>query len=114
MNTSRPRYPSDLTDRQWHRAECVLPERRHLGRPRSHALRDVVDAINYRWETGCPWRMLPHDYPPWGTVYAYFRAWQRRGVLSRLRDTLLRRDRRERAFERLNPQRNPNEANTPS
>lgn len=87
--TRRMRYPSDLTEGQWERLKDLLPPEPTVGRHRSIDLRDVANAINYRWETGCVWRMLPHDFPPWGTVYAYFRSWQRAGVIRQLRDLLL-------------------------
>jgi len=90
---SRHRYPSDLTQNQWEIVAplCVLEERSSRGRPRSSSLRDVIDALNYRWTTGCSWRMLPHDYPAWQTVYWYFRQWQRTGQLRTLREALQRR-----------------------
>jgi transposase len=87
----RARYPSDLSERQWERVSPLIPPALPVGRPRAHRLRDVVDAINYRWETGCVWRMLPHDFPPWPTVYTYYRRWQRDGVLRQVRETLVRR-----------------------
>lgn len=83
------RYPSDLSDAQWSRLQAVLPAARSVGRHRSVEPRDIANAINYRWETGCVWRMMPHDFPPWGTVYAYFRLWQRAGVIRHLREILL-------------------------
>jgi transposase len=86
----RPRYPSDLSEGQWERVSPLIPAARPIGRPRAHPLRDVVDAINYRWETGCVWRMLPHDFPPWPTVYTYYRAWQRQGVLRQVREAIVR------------------------
>jgi transposase len=89
-NPLRPKYPSDLNDQQWSVISPVLKRTTTVGRPRQHELRDVLDAINYRWQTGCVWRMLPHDFPPWATVYSYFRDWQRRGVLRHIRETLLR------------------------
>jgi len=92
----RPRYPSDLTERQWGRVERLLPTASRVGRPRGHSLRNVLDAINYRWETGCTWRMLPHDFPPWGTVYTYFRTWQRAGILKQVREALICRKPRKR------------------
>lgn len=82
-------YPSDLTDTQWLRLEPLVPKERPVGRHRSVSPREIANAINYRWETGCVWRMLPHDFPPWGTVYAYFRDWQRAGVVRHLRDILM-------------------------
>jgi putative transposase len=69
-------YPSDLTDRQWARLEPHLPEARPGGRPRSVDVREVVDAILYVLRNGIIWRALPHDFPPWPTVYWYFRRWR--------------------------------------
>lgn len=87
----RRSYPSDLTERQWRKVHPLLPPPPvRPGRPRETDLREVLSAINYRWTTGCPWRMLPHDFPPWGTVYTYFRQWDRAGVLTDLRLQLLR------------------------
>lgn len=62
------------------------------GRPRVVSMREVVNAMNYRWRTGCTWRMLPHDFPAWATVYAYFRQWRRDGRLPELRALLLERE----------------------
>lgn len=90
MNDRR-RYPSDLTDVQWREVALLLPTEHPLGRQRTTNLREVVNAINYRWNTGCTWRMLPHDFPPWGTIYAYYRRWLRDGTLGEVRDVLLRR-----------------------
>lgn len=89
----RRAYPSDLSDHQWQRISPIVDRGKKLGRPRVHALREIVDAINYRWQTGCVWRMLPHDFPPWETVYSHFRDWQRRGLLRSIRETVLRPDR---------------------
>ena len=80
---TRERYPSDLSDKQWRMIEILIPPERDRGRHRSTDLREVVNGINYRWSTGCVWRMLPHDSPPWATVYTYFRRWQGEGTLSR-------------------------------
>jgi transposase len=91
---TRRRYPSDLSERQWDLVSGLLTKSEPtVGRPRQYPLRDVVDAVNYRWETGCVWRMLPHDFPPWATVYRYFRYWQRRGLLAPLRAAALHRGR---------------------
>jgi len=101
----RRRYPSDITDEQWRRIEHRLSARHNLprhnrGRYRTTDLREVVNAINYRWTTGCVWRMLPHDFPHWATVYTYFRRWQQDGTLPALRDELLRPKRRAGASSR--------------
>src|SRR5215213_9333006 len=85
---SRRRYPSDLTDAQWRLLEPMLPVGKPGGRPRKHDLRDIMDAIRYVLRGGIAWRALPHEYPPWPTVYGYFRAWQRDGTWERRNDEL--------------------------
>ena len=81
-------YPSDMTDAQWSYLEPLLPAVRPGGRPRAHPLREIVDAIRYVLRTGCQWRALPHEYPPWQTVYHDFRAWRIDGTWERLNDEL--------------------------
>jgi putative transposase len=85
---SRPRYPSDLTDRQWAHLEPLLPPPKPGGRPRSTDIREVVDAIRYVLRNGIVWRALPHDFPPWETVYSYFSTWRRAGVWEQAHDAL--------------------------
>lgn len=82
--TSRPRYPSDLTERQWARLRQIL----QLDLT-DQLTAECLQAIQYRWTTGCSWRMLPHDFPAWRTVYRQYRAWQRSGQLRQIRETLL-------------------------
>jgi len=82
------RYPSDLTDEQWQVVEPMLPLPKWLGRPEKHPRRDIVDAILYVVRTGCAWRYLPVDFPPWQTVYWYFHRFNERGVTERLVDEL--------------------------
>lgn len=86
----RRRYPSDISDRAWGRMAPRLPPDPPRGRKRSTDVREVVNGINYRWTTGCTWRMLPHDFPPWETIYGYFRRWMRDGTLRQLREMLIR------------------------
>jgi putative transposase len=74
------RYPSDLTDAQWALLEPWIPPARPGGRPRKTTMREVVNAIFYLTREGCSWRALPHDFPPWKTVYNYFEAWQQDGT----------------------------------
>ena len=69
--TPRQRYPTDLTDAQWAVLEPLIPAAKPGGRPRSADLRAIVDAILYHVRNGGTWRSLPHDYPPWKTVYHY-------------------------------------------
>jgi transposase len=81
-------YPSDLSDVQWARLEPLLqmPRRgRHAGgRPRKYPLRRVVDAVLYVVKTGCQWRQLPTDFPPWKSVHEDFRRWCRVGLWQRV------------------------------
>src|SRR5665213_3101746 len=85
-------YPSDLTDVQWGKLEPLLLERpreRHSGgRPRKYELRRVADAMLYIVKTGCQWRQLPIDFPPWKTVHEQFRSWRDSGVWERIGKTL--------------------------
>lgn len=81
-------YPTDLTDDQYALIASLLPPAKPGGRPRSVDLRDVLDAIFYLNRTGCQWRMLPHDFPPWSTVHTYYRTWRRDGVWISIVDAL--------------------------
>jgi putative transposase len=66
-------YPTDLSDTEWICLRSYLPTPKAQGRPRTHSLRDILDAIFYVLKSGCPWRLLPHDFPPWSSVYYHFR-----------------------------------------
>jgi transposase len=83
-------YPSDLTDAQWQVIAPHLPPDRpgRRGRPLVWPRRRIVEAILYLDRTGCAWRYLPSDFPPWQTVYGYFAAWRDDGTLARLHDAL--------------------------
>jgi transposase len=83
-----PRYPSDLTDEQWEIIEPMLPLPKWLGRQEKHSRRAIVDAILYVVRTGCSWRQLPVDFPPWPTVYWHFNRFNDRGVTERILDEL--------------------------
>jgi transposase len=87
----RPAYPSDLSDARWALIEPRLTAWRQArtdagvgGRPATHDLRDIFNAILYLNRTGCPWRYLPHDFPPYRTVFGYFTAWTRDGIFTQL------------------------------
>ena len=84
----RKRYPSDLTDAQWKRIEALIPPAKPGGRDRAHSMREIVDALFYVLRSGCSWRMLPHDLPPWQTVYTYFRQWRDDGTIERVHTAL--------------------------
>ena len=78
------RYPSDTSDEQWAIIEPLLPPVRTGGRPEKHPRRAIVDAILYVVRTGCAWRQLPADFPPWQTVYWYFNQWEQASVTEKI------------------------------
>lgn len=87
--TTRKRYPSDLTDLQWENIEHFFSRaKKGAGRPRKYALREIVNAILYLARSGCSWRMLPHDFPPWKTVSYYFYTWRDSGLWGRIHAAL--------------------------
>ncbi len=88
MTLNRNAYPSDLTDEQWELVEPLLPAISSEAAYHVHSRREIVNAILYVLRSGCPWRMLPHEFAAWGTVYHYFRQWQREGVWDKLLHTL--------------------------
>lgn len=101
---SRKPYPTDLNDIQWLILEPLLMavlKHSNRGRPRQVDLREIVNAIFYVLRTGCAWRLLPHDFPAWQTVYGYFRRWRDSGLWEQLNDALREavRDEAERATE---------------
>ena len=81
---ARKRYPSDLTDLQWGNIAHLFDGAPSGlgGRPRKYELRDIVDAMFYIARAGCSWRMLPHDFPPWGLVSNYFYTWRDAGLIA--------------------------------
>jgi transposase len=85
---TRQSYPSDLTDKEWSQIERFIPAPRSGGRPAKYERREIVNALLYIDRTGCQWRALPHDLPPWESVYWYFRNWKGDGTLDRLHDEL--------------------------
>lgn len=90
----RKLYPSDLTDNEWRILEPLVPPVEGGGRPAEHARREILNAILYVLRTGCQWPYLPHDFPPWKTVYTYFRTWRLNGTWKHIHDTLRRQLRR--------------------
>jgi transposase len=68
---TRKAYPSDVTDAEWQIIEPLLPEAQGIGRPREVDLQEIINGIFYVLREGCSWRALPHDLPPWQTVYNY-------------------------------------------
>jgi len=81
-------YPTDLSDAEWERIEPHLPTPRAAGRPRRHSLREILNAIFYIVKSGCAWRLLPHEFPPWKTIHHYFRTWRINGTWEKLHAAL--------------------------
>jgi len=82
-------YLADLSDAEWTCLQTYLtPPLKATGRPRVHALREILNAVFYVVKSGCAWRLLPHDFPPWKTVYHYFRAWRLEGRWERMHTAL--------------------------
>ena len=88
MTLNRKAYPSDRTSEQWELLEPLVPALSPEAAYWVHTRREIVNAILYVLRSGCPWRMLPHEFPAWGTVYDYFRKWQREGVWDQILRTL--------------------------
>jgi putative transposase len=87
----RRTYPTDLSDDEWVYIEAYLPCSEGSGRPRLHALREILNAIFYVLKSGCAWRLLPHDFPPWKTIHHYFRTWRIDGTWERMHSALRKR-----------------------
>jgi putative transposase len=100
MDTQLLLYATDLTNREWTLLEPLLPPESPIGRPRLHARRTILNAIFYQLRTGGAWRFLPQEWPPWQTVYHYFRRWRLDGTWERIHTTL-------RLHERLRLGRQP-------
>ena len=98
----RRAYDTDLSDGQWALIEPLIPQAKPGGRPRKATSRALVDAILYFLRAGGGWRLLPHDLPPWQTVYYYLRRWQRQGVWDRVHHALVMAD-RERVGREASP-----------
>jgi putative transposase len=84
----RKSYPTNLTDAEWHYLKPHLPTPKRRGRPRIHSFREILNAIFYVLKSGCQWRLLPCDFPPWETVYHYFRRWSLDGTWERVNQTI--------------------------
>lgn len=87
-NAKRKAYPSDLSDAEWKIIQPLLPAAKGFGHPRTVDLREVLNAIFYVHRSGCQWEMLPHDLPPYTTVYKYFQKWERQGLWQAIHDQL--------------------------
>ncbi|MFE7076922.1 IS5 family transposase [Streptomyces sp. NPDC057620] len=94
----QPHYPSDTSDGEWALLAPLLPtpacRKPTGGHPEAHPRREIVDAIRYVVDTGCKWRALPADFPPFKTVLGFFSRWRAAGIFNLIRDQLRRRVRR--------------------
>ena len=99
---ARRAYDSDLSNAEWVLLKPLLPPASLRGRPRTTEQRAVVNALFYLLRTGSAWRLLPHEYPPWQTVYGYFRQWRQTGLWEAIHQRLYARVRR-RAGRRVSP-----------
>lgn len=77
-----------MTDQEWEIISPLVPQAKEGGRPRSVQIRSIIDAIFYVTKGGIQWRMLPKEFPAWGTVYWYFKIWRDDGTIQRIHDTL--------------------------
>jgi transposase len=87
------RYQTDLTDAEWRVIAPHLPKPCATGRPREWPMREIVNGIFYVMRAGCPWRLVPNDLPPWGTIYRWFAAWRDDGRFERINHALVMADR---------------------
>ncbi len=86
----RRAYQTDLNDKQWELIDPLLPTKQNpQGRPRTWSLRDILNAIFYIVRSGCAWRLMPHDLPPWQTVYGYYRRWRNDGTWEKINAALV-------------------------
>jgi transposase len=85
------RYQTDLTDTEWRVIAPHLPKPCAAGRPRGWPMREIVNGNVMR--SGCPWRLVPSDLPPWGTIYRWFAAWRDDGRFERINHALVTADR---------------------
>lgn len=85
-NPQRKPYPSDLSDAEWEIIKPLLPAPRGFGHPVEVDFREILNGIFYVQRTGCQWEMMPHDLPPYSTVYRYFQKWQRKGIWQQMHD----------------------------
>lgn len=84
----RKPYHTDVSDAEWEVVSQLMPPPAKRGRPREYELREILNGIFYVTRTGCQWRLVPHDFPPWWTLYYYFRVWKLLGAWERINDEI--------------------------
>lgn len=102
---ARSSYPSDLTDAQWRLVKPLIPPADPRGRHRSMDMREVVNGVLYLNRNGVTWRALPHEFPPWGTVWCYFRRFRNDGTWKKIHDAL-----RDKAPKKAGKKKSPSAA----
>jgi len=90
---SRKAYPSDLTDAEWKILEPLIPAIAEDATNVVHERREIVNGILYVLRSGCPWRLMPHDLPAWGTVYYYLQTWRKAGIWDKALEALRKQER---------------------
>jgi putative transposase len=86
--TTRPSYPTDLSDREWALLQHLVPAAKPGGRPEAYSQRAIRNGILSLLRRGCAWRLRPHDLPPWRIVYDYCRQWRQDGTWQLMHDLL--------------------------
>ena len=88
MYSSLCLYPSDLSDQEWEILAPLIPPAKPGGRPRKWQMSKMLNALFYLLRSGCQWRMLPREFPPWSTVHHYFRLWRLDGTWEKINAVL--------------------------
>ena len=96
------RYQTDVTDKEWRVIEPHLPAAKSTGRPRAWPMREIINGIFYVMRSGCPWRLLPSDLPPWSTIYRWFATFRDEGRFEKINHALVMLD-RERTGRQSSP-----------
>src|SRR3954447_13984581 len=86
--TCRKAYDTDLTDPEWEELEALVPLAKPGGRPPIYSRREILNGIFYAVRSGSAWKLLPHDLPPWRTVYHYFWSWRRNGTWQEIHESI--------------------------
>ena len=86
--THRKPYSTDISNQQWAILKPLIPAPKTGGRPRSVNMREIINAIFYILAAGCAWRLIPHDLPPWSTLYHYFWTWRIEGTWLKMHQVL--------------------------
>ena len=96
---SRKAYPSDLTDAEWKILEPLIPAIAEDATNVVHERREIVNGILYVLRSGCPWRLMPHDLPAWGTVYYYLQTWRKAGIWDKALEALRKQERQRQGLD---------------